>query len=54
MTTLEVAAALSVPVRTVYWWRSQGLDCPPAAKVGRHLRWSRADVEQWLRRRTGI
>jgi excisionase family DNA binding protein len=47
MTPEDLANFLGVPVATLYRWRHQG-DGPRAYKVGRHLRWRRADVEQWL------
>ncbi|MBI4941871.1 MAG: helix-turn-helix domain-containing protein [Actinobacteria bacterium] len=47
MTIDEVAAYLQVPVQTLYTWRVRSKG-PLAIKVGRHLRWRSADVEQWL------
>lgn len=47
MTTDEVAAYLRVPVATIYGWRHVDA-APRAMKVGRHLRFRRADVEAWL------
>jgi excisionase family DNA binding protein len=43
----EVAAYLRVPKATLYQWRWKNYG-PPAAKVGRGLRYLRADVEAWL------
>ena len=43
----ELALFLGVPLRTIYRWRYQG-DGPPGFRVGRHVRYRRADVEQWL------
>lgn len=48
MTADEVAATLKVPKQTIYAWRHKG-EGPPAARIGRFLRWRRADVEQWVR-----
>lgn len=49
MTTEEVAEYLRVPVTTVHYWRH--LDTAPRAmKVGKHLRFRRADVDAWLDR----
>jgi excisionase family DNA binding protein len=42
----EVAELLGVPVRTLYDWRSD--ERPPAARIGKHLRFRPSDVEQWL------
>lgn len=38
---------LGLPVATLYAWRSHGTG-PPAHRVGRHLRYRRADIEAWL------
>lgn len=43
----ELADELGVPVRSVYAWRSRNLG-PRAHKIGRHVRYRRADVEAWL------
>jgi excisionase family DNA binding protein len=40
---------LDVPQRTIYSWRQRG-EGPPAYRVGKHLRYRRADVEAWLER----
>jgi excisionase family DNA binding protein len=47
MTPHDVAEYLGVPEKTLYVWRWKGVG-PPARKVGKHLRWKRADVERWL------
>ena len=47
MTPQEVAEYLAVPQRNLYRWRAEGTG-PRAAKVGKHLRYRRADVERWL------
>jgi excisionase family DNA binding protein len=47
MTTAEVAAYLRVPVATIHQWRYRS-EGPRAAKVGRHLRFRKADVDAWL------
>jgi excisionase family DNA binding protein len=47
-TVEEVAAYLRVPVETLYTWRKRHYG-PPAARVGRHLRYDPADVRAWLR-----
>lgn len=43
----ELAEYLGVPVDTVYAWRYRGTG-PRAFRVGRHLRFREADVQQWL------
>ncbi len=48
-TPTEVADYLRVPLRTLYRWRYAG-EGPPAFRVGRHLRFRWADVEEWLGR----
>lgn len=48
LTTAEVASLLRVPVRTIYAWRAHGDDAPVAARIGKHLRWRRRDIEAWL------
>lgn len=45
-----VADYLRVPVETLYAWRHKGTG-PKASKVGRHLRYRRADVDRWLEER---
>lgn len=47
LTTQELADYLGIPVRTIYAWNYQG-DGPPRYKVGRHVRYRRTDVEEWL------
>lgn len=46
----DVAAYLRVPVETLYRWRKQRTG-PPAARVGRHLRYDPNDVRAWLKER---
>lgn len=43
----EVSAFLRVPVGTLYQWRHRRIG-PPAAKVGRHLRYDSAKVRAWF------
>jgi excisionase family DNA binding protein len=47
-TAEQVAEYLAVPLGTLYQWshRRQG---PKVMRVGRHLRYRRADVDRWLR-----
>ncbi len=46
-TVEDVSAFLGVPVGTLYQWRHRRVG-PPAAKVGRHLRYDPAAVRSWL------
>jgi excisionase family DNA binding protein len=46
----DVAAYLRVPVETLYAWRKRKYG-PPAARIGRHLRYDPADVRAWFRDR---
>lgn len=49
LTAQEVADLLSVPIATLYQWRSRG--CGPAGmRIGRHVRYDPADVHAWLDR----
>lgn len=43
----DLAALLQVPVKTVYNWRSEGKG-PKGIRVGKYVRFRRADVEAWL------
>ena len=45
--TVEVAAYLGVPVKTMHKW-SYIREGPPSFKVGRHLRYDPAAVRRWL------
>ena len=48
LTIEEVAGYLQVPRKTLYAWRARG-DGPPASRVGKHLRYSKAKLLDWLR-----
>jgi excisionase family DNA binding protein len=48
----EVAAFLGVPKATLYAWRYRR-EGPPAVRVGRHLRYRRRDLDQWLEAHSG-
>lgn len=50
LTTEGLAGYLDVPVTTLYAWRHRG-EGPPGFRVGKHLRYRRSDVEEWIRRR---
>jgi len=43
----DLAGYLDVPVKTVYRWRHRGLG-PAGFRVGRHVRYRRSDVEEWI------
>jgi len=47
----ELAEYLHVPVATLYAWRyrRQG---PPGLRVGKHLRYRRIDINEWIEQRT--
>jgi excisionase family DNA binding protein len=47
MTLPEVAKYLRVPQKSLYIWRHKHTG-PPAARVGRHLRYRREDVDRWI------
>lgn len=47
MNPQQLADFLGVPLATVYAWRYRG-DGPRASKIGRHVRFRRSDVDQWL------
>ena len=42
-----VAAYLGVPVATIYDWRVDGKG-PRAVRIGRHLKFLRSDVRDWV------
>lgn len=50
MSTSEVAEYLNVPIGTIYQWRSSGVG-PTGMRVGRHVRYRRAEVDKWLEAR---
>lgn len=43
----ELAAELGIPKQTIYKWRTEGKG-PRGHKLGRHLRFARRDVDEWL------
>lgn len=45
--TQQVADWIHVPVATVHQWRHRGL-APRAYRIGRHLRFRREDIAEWL------
>ena len=46
----DLCAYLDVTKNTVYDWRKKGTI--PFTKVGRHLRFSRKEIDRWLRKRS--
>ncbi len=47
LTPQDLAAYLDVPLNTLYRWRHRG-GGPAAFRVGKHIRYRRNDVEQWI------
>lgn len=47
-TLRELAALLRVEEATVRYWRNRGTG-PDSYKIGRHVRYTRQDVDRWLR-----
>jgi excisionase family DNA binding protein len=47
MTIDEVASYIQVPVKTLYDWRHRSRG-PRGMRVGRYVRYRRADVDAWL------
>ncbi len=50
ITVQELAHYLDVPIATIYAWRHRRQG-PPGFRVGRHLRYRRSDVEEWINER---
>jgi excisionase family DNA binding protein len=50
MTLQEVAEYLGKPPQTLYMWRTRG-DGPRSYRVGRHVRYRKPEVDEWLERR---
>lgn len=47
LTVEDVATFCAVPTKTVYEWNSNGTG-PRRLRVGKHVRYRRADVDAWL------
>ena len=47
LTIQDLADLLSIPVLTIYQWRSKHTG-PRAMRIGRHLRWDAREVTAWL------
>ncbi|CAI7974490.1 DNA-binding protein, excisionase family [Frankia sp. Hr75.2] len=52
-TVRDLAEYLGVPVNTIYKWRSMR-EGPPAYKVGRHIRFDRREVDEWLEKQRPV
>jgi predicted DNA-binding transcriptional regulator AlpA len=48
----DTADFLGIPVQTLYWWRTEGRG-PRAYRVGRHLRYDPARIQEWLEAEQG-
>lgn len=51
LTVDELAEYLQLSKETIYHWRLEGTG-PKVTKLGKQLRYSRANVEAWLKSRT--
>lgn len=49
LTVPELADYLAVPVATLYQWRYLRKG-PPGFRIGRHVRYRRSDVNEWIER----
>jgi excisionase family DNA binding protein len=47
LSTKQLAEEFEVPVATVHTWRATGR-APRAARVGKHLRFAREDIDAWI------
>ena len=54
LTAQQLADYLDVPIATLYAWRYRR-EGPPGFRAGRHLRYRKSDIDQWInnRLRTG-
>lgn len=46
----QLAAVMGVPLKTVYAWNTAGTG-PEGMRMGKHVRYRRADVEAWMEQR---
>ena len=53
LTAEDLATFLDVPIKTLYAWRYRG-EGPVGFRVGKHIRYRWADVEQWIRERVRV
>lgn len=49
LTVPELAEYLAVPTSTIYQWRYLRKG-PPGFRIGRHVRYRRSDVDEWIQR----
>jgi excisionase family DNA binding protein len=47
LTPQELAALLKLPLGTIRKQRAEGTG-PPGFRIGKHVRWRRGDVMEWL------
>jgi excisionase family DNA binding protein len=47
LTIVELSEMLGIPVDTLYGWRHRG-EGPQGYRIGRHVRYRRAAIEDWL------
>jgi excisionase family DNA binding protein len=43
----ELADYLHIPLQTIYQWRTRQYG-PPGVRIGKHVRYRKTDVEQWV------
>lgn len=49
----QLAKELGVPLSTIYQWRYKGTG-PKAHRFGRHIRFRRSDVDEWIEGRADV
>jgi excisionase family DNA binding protein len=47
LTIGEASSYLKIPVKTLRKWRLEGYG-PPSMKLGRHVRYDKADLDAWI------
>lgn len=47
ITPEELSEKLDIPIGTLYQWRYRNVG-PRSISVGRHIRYRRSDIEEWL------
>ena len=50
LTTVQAASYLTIKTQTLHQWRSIGSIGPSYIKLDRHIRYSKRDLDMWLRR----
>ncbi len=53
MTVEDLSTHLSVPVGTLYRWRTTGYG-PAGKRIGKHLRYRPEDVDAWVAEQGGV